>query len=477
MRLALDTRTALIAHLPELQLECLRSFGRKHVHQRQRFLSELLGSSYERRRPHSLDRNADSFDRDYLVQGLRASPSGRVYTQLLEPFYDFPAGNYGYSKDRGSTKAYRLRPRAVSALKTVYRSDEPIPVVVYDDHGNEMGIEGLRRNGLPESIAHKLVVPSVLPLKLSQIDHASGRVAGWIDRFGETMFLDPTKPQSTTLGEAERILHTARKWVVSLGGLPNLYQEQSHGRLGPHGFHLIMMPSRLRHLLYEGSGMIDYDLSSCFWSIFQSLGRSLSFPTPTVDEYVLWKADWHSLWAAVTGHRNAADFKSVTTSWLTGGCLSASPRTASGQRLGVTAMQALSRDESARALYNEVQQGMKRVVREGLEAETCGDEKVYVNAVGKRLALLKRPADFGRLCSHALTGYEQFAVQAMCTEVDSLQAIIYDGFIAPPQPVEPLEQQVRRRSQETLGVALEVRLKAQSLSDPIPELERDPGDF
>ena len=109
MRLALDLRTPLILLLPQLDLECLRAYGRKHVRDRQRFLVELLAMSYERRRPHTRDRNADSFDRDFLVKGLRVSPHGAVYSRLLEPFYEFPKGNCGYSKEWGATKAYRLR--------------------------------------------------------------------------------------------------------------------------------------------------------------------------------------------------------------------------------------------------------------------------------------------------------------------------------------------------------------------------------
>jgi hypothetical protein len=62
MRLALDTRRPLIQHLPELDLDCLRALGRKHVLERELFLTHLPSMSYERRRTHSLDRSADSFD-------------------------------------------------------------------------------------------------------------------------------------------------------------------------------------------------------------------------------------------------------------------------------------------------------------------------------------------------------------------------------------------------------------------------------
>jgi hypothetical protein len=477
MRLALDTRTPLTHRLPDLELKRLSELGRKHVGDRQRFLTELFSMSYERRRPHSLYRDADSFDRNFLVKGLRVSPHGKAYTPLLTPFYTFPEDNRGYSKERGATKAYRLRPTVSAALHAVYRSDETLPVTVYNDNGTEVGLDTLGANGLPHSVADRITVPAVLPFSTGQIDHAIGRVDEWIEQFRETMYLDPAKPESTSLAEARRLLDTSRKWVVSLGGLPNLYREQSHGRLGPSGFHLITMPGRLRQLLFEGSGMVDHDLASCFWSIFQSLGKALSFPTPNADEYLDSKAAWHSRWVRATGHWNPDDFKAVAVSWLTGGTLSASSRTESGRRLGASSMHALGGDPTARALYKEVQHGMKRIVHDALKSETDGTEKVRINAVGKRLTLEGSSADFPRLCSHALTGYEQFAIRAMCEKVVGLQAVIYDGFIAPAQPVQALEEQVRRRSYEALGVTLEVRLKTEDLSQRVPDLERDPWDF
>jgi hypothetical protein len=362
-------------------------------------------------------------------------------------------------------------------LNAVYRGNEPLPVLVYDENGTETSLDTLLNNGLPRAFANRFALPSVLRVPLSQIDRAIGRVTGWIEKFGDTMHLDPAKRDGMTLGEAQRILYTARKWTVSLGGLPNLYKEQSHGRLGPTCFHLITMPSPLRRLLYEGSAMVDYDLTSCFWSIFQSLGRALSFGTPTVDDYVGSKAEWHHMWAHSTGHRNGGDFKAVAASWLTGGTLSASTKTESGRRLGSSAMQALGGQPATKALYNEIQHGMKRIVREVLRVETDGTEKVFLNAVGKPLQLKPSASDFGRLCSHALTGYEQFAIREMCGQVVGLQAIIYDGFLAPAQPVAPLEEQVRTRSKEVLGVALDVRLKAKDLAKPLPDLEGDSGDF
>ena len=99
---------------------------------------------------------------------------------------------------------------------------------------------------------------------------------------------------------------------------------------------------------------------------------------------------------------------------------------------------------------------------------------MFTNAVGARLTVTDEVRSFGKICSHILTGYEQFAIREVCELVNGLQAIIYDGFIAPPQPTAPLEQKLRERSEEVLGLPLDLRFKIQDMSEPIPEPEPDP---
>ena len=477
MRLALDIRAQLVERLPDLRRDRLGELGRKFIPDRQQFLTQLLSASYERRRPHAKAHGADSFDRDFLVRGLRVARRPSVYGALLDPFYEFPKGNRGYSKDRGVTKPYRIRPHVLAALQTVYASDEPVTVLVQEAGPDGPTPAKLPPNGLPPGLADRISVPGCIPISLTRVDDAIARVESWIEQNYPHMPLDPDKPEGTSLAEALRQLYACRKWIVSAGGLPNIYGEQSHGRLGPLGFHLIGLPSRVRHLLFEGSDLVDYDLASCFWSLFRSLGRALGFPTPQVDQYVAEKALWHRRWSALTGHGYPNDFKPVAASWLTGGTLSSSLRTESARRVGSPAMRALSDDPFTVALYGEVKAGMKRIISDVLRWDTDGEGKIAVNAVGATLRPMQKPADFGRLCAHVLTGYEQFAIRELCRRAAGLKAIIYDGFIALGQRTDVLEEQVRQRSREQLGVTLDVQLKAMHFAKRLPDPERDPCDF
>ena len=175
---------------------------------------------------------------------------------------------------------------------------------------------------------------------------------------------------------------------------------------------------------------------------------------------------------------NPDRFKSVATSWFTGGILTVNTHSRSAKQLGSEAMAVLRDDPITVSLYTEIREGMKRIVCELGELSSDGGSEVLVNAVGavRRLDGPKQPS-FGSKCAHLLAGYEQFAIREVCKAIEGLQAIIYDGFICPPQPVEQLERLIRDRSSERLGVTLDLKLKETDLSSPIPDLEREPWDF
>lgn len=464
MRLTLDTHAALLRHLPEIgQVK-----GRKHGGKRQRFLTKMLGISYERLRPHHADSTRDSFSRDYLTRGLRVSKNGDACASVLRPFYEFEEGKKGWSKDRQETKAYRLRPELMTAMHAVYRDTSPLPVLMEDSEGVETDAP-LPANGSPLESLH---VPSVIPLSLASVDKAITVVERWIEKTYPHMPLDPDKPKKTTLEGALRLLRVSRKWTASLGGVPNFYVQQDSGRLGPNGFHLISLPSRVRHLLFADSGLMDYDLSSCHWRIFSSLAVHLGFTTLYVDDYIDDRAGWMEHWQSLTGHTSTSDFKAIASSWFTGGTLSSSAWTSGGRLVGPHVMKLLASDPRTLRLYEEVTRGMQQIVKQAASVEN--GKTVYVNAVGCEAP---SSASYHTVCSHLLSGYEQWVIREMCRGVNGLTAIIYDGFIAERIEVKALEERVRQRSSEELGITLDMRLSARDFSVPFEEPQRDAWDF
>jgi hypothetical protein len=90
--------------------------------------------------------------------------------------------------------------------------------------------------------------------------------------------------------------------------------------------------------------------------------------------------------------------------------------------------------------------------------------------VGAELKTEGNQGDFARICSHLLTGYEQYAMRTLCPLVPGLTAVVYDGFLAPPTAVAPLMERVRECSQRELGVPLDMKLEATPFDQQVPAI-------
>jgi hypothetical protein len=326
VKLTLDIRAVIRPSLPQLATMP----GRKHRAHRVRAMSKILCAAYEQRRLHACDPSAVSLSRDYVTKALRVGKNKGAHIELLREFFEFPEGNRGYSRDRKQTKAYRLRSEVRDALHEVYCAAEPLPVLIEDDDGNEIVVP-LPDNGSP---VESLCIPPILPVSVDAVNKAIATVERWITETAPTWPLDPQKPSKSTLDDALRFLYACRKWIVSVGGLPNLYTRQRNGRLGPSGFHVISLPARVRHLLFAESGLWDYDLNSCHWRIFSSVAASMGIDTPHVHDYIDDREGWMDHWALRGGHWITSDYKAVASSWFTGGTLSASLWTESARLVG-----------------------------------------------------------------------------------------------------------------------------------------------
>jgi hypothetical protein len=484
---SLDITTPLATLLPDLAEDAIRKAGgRKHVGERQQAIVSLLLTSYEGRRKHSRYPHSTSFPRDELARRLRASKNGAIIPKLLQPFFQFEAGNRGYSKSGGETKAYTLHPHVVDAIAKVLYCNSPLGLVGTDEAGasKAVAIGELPANGVPEELTDKLFLPSIISIASDTLDKTRRWINSAIADCGTSAPLDIEKPSGTTLADAYRQLRKIERWHGTAGGIPNFYTEQTHGRLGPAtDSHIVSMPRILRQLLLQDSGLTDYDIRSCNWSLYLSRARSLNIETKLAEGYLAAKDDVHAMLAGITGHSNMDDWKAVLLSWLTGASLSGSSRTTAGRLTGSDAMQKVAANSSLSGLYKELRAGMREIVSrvERRRSKTTG--VATMNAVGKACVLKGDTSDFGRMCAHELAGLEQFAIREMCAQAVGVQAIIYDGLLAQPQAVAPLIERVRLASIERLGFPLTLELKATELSarepyTPAPEpYSSDPWDF
>lgn len=465
MRFALELDDRVTRNIRGVQIEYLSTLSRKHVEDRQRFLCNLLSISYERRRVHQVEPDADSFSSDFLRQGLRVSRTKGFIQTYLGDLYSFEQGHRGYSMTGGVTKAYRLQGHVRSVLDRVYSSDDPPPVA-----GQLTALPP--GSGLPRSlVAQGFDVPARIMISKAHLDSAEEQLREWISKEGPQTHLDPRQRKGLSLKDALQSLWACKSWTRAVGGLPNLYRLQRHGRLGPRegSIHVISLPRTVRSLVLQRTGLADFDIISCHWAILRSLAQAVGANITWLDYYLNWKDDWHKKWAEKTG-RKPEDFKPITASWLTGGMFLPSPYTSMGRILGREAAQKLVKDRQAQSLFEETNDILRRVMQEVPQYVTDGQRKLVINAVGQ--ARDTQGLTLGQISSHVLTGFEQFAIRAACRRVVDLQAIIYDGFIAPPQAVGPLEDAIREESSRRLGISLNLGIKETSFASQISGCRR-----
>jgi hypothetical protein len=469
MRLTLDTRALLTDRIPALTLDAIRTRGgRKFVLLRQRALAAMLWDSYHRPRQHARHAEAEWFSTAELCDELRTDTKERRIPKLLDPLYEFPKGLTGYSPRHGTCRPYRMRDDVRRVMADVVQRDDPLDAVLSFKRGESMpsalpssaevlSFDALPSNGILETLPEALKVPKVLPMSPDVIDRAIAEVEERRAREGDHAPLDGSKgPGSFSLHDAGVQLQECRRWTISVGGIPNLYRLQSTGRLGPIGLHVIDLPKVLRRMLLRGSGLVDVDISACYWSILLSIARHLSIPTPVIEEYRGERERWHLRWASTYGVPSPGAFKPITLSWLTGGSLSAHPTTAAAKAIGSAAARQFMHDPDALRLRREARKVSQRIARETLREAKDGRELVYRNAVDAELrpALGKAEA-MGRRCNHAFVGFEQFAIRQVCRQVNGLAAIIYDGFVcATGQDPKGWSQVVRKASSRELAIPL-----------------------
>jgi hypothetical protein len=138
-------------------------------------------------------------------------------------------------------------------------------------------------------------------------------------------------------------------------------------------------------------------------------------------------------------------------------------------------MRNLGHDKRTRSLYEEVTQGMRRIIERTSRA-TVNRKAAYINAVGAELYVDTR-TEHGAICSHILTGYEQWVIREMCRGNAGLRAVIYDGYISEPVDVASLERRVRQRSKEQLGIELDMKLSRKDFSVPFESPRRQATEF
>lgn len=400
----------------------------------------------------------------FKERGLRKGLGGSTgdYKRYIRLFWDFPEDAAGYSKPLKLTKPYVLNDQTRRQLTDYWRSLEPGEVIDRSS-GKTITAADLPKSGVIRSSYSSVVVPSLITFDL---DHLNRTIAAQEQRggiLGERLPLPQRSRFLTTL----HWLWAVRKWVISFGGVPNLYHDyradqlptDSNGRLhGTGELHLQRLKKPARRLLYADTGWWDVDFVACHPTIMLALGRHYRLEMPILEEYLTHRQTWHNELSEYL-EKPVGRMKTLMTSTAYGQNLNPSPYSSLTKQIGSDGVLKLRKHARYMALREELEAARHLIV----EHHTQGDR--VVNVVGKERPIVNskgRKVRVRKLVSLVLTGYEQFALNvALENDVDAL-VLMNDGWVSRTERnIQELEQRTSVRSCEIFGFDLGLRIEQQ----------------
>lgn len=465
--------------LVEAVSKVIKGSSRQGVGRKAEFLSGLLLGSYLRQRRHDQPESFGRLEASYFrASDLEAALGGKhrdpktgqpAYAKFMAPFWSFEAGNAGYSKAKGLTKRYVLKPEAIALVEAELQGGSPAQIINRET-GKPLAPSDLPPNGVYRTSYSTLTMPPMVGLDLEALDQKIEACRGSMAELSHIA--------RHHLALSYRHLLVARKWVEAFGGVPNLYSDfagenpaEGHGRLyGSGSFHLQSMPGRVRRVLLGGMGLWDYDFRSCNVSLICSLAAAAGEDTGAVGEYRERKAVLHAELADACDVSEDA-IKEAFLSLIYGATASPHEGTAIGKNLGYTAA---SRFLDA-PFVHQFQTDILRLAIAILEWSNTGnrperwtEDGVY-NVVGKYQPSVERVEEDGevaekevkplRILSHLLQGYEAWCLNVALTGRPDVICLIFDGWVGGKADPDAIAALIRVRSTQDFGFPLDMAVK------------------
>lgn len=442
---------------------------RQKVREKTLYIMRLLGESFFHTRFHDQPTSTAEIGSSYFpsrqlrkhLGGPHSDPKTGFseYQKYLTPFWTFQRMNEGYSRAGRKTKHYKLKAEVERELEQIWKLPERVPVV---DRNTGLPIvpADLPSNGVARTSYSKIWIQPLIEFDVRPLDEKICRLEGEIPK--AIVFQRPA------LAARVRALYLAKKWVVSFGGLPNLYSDykedepsEGHGRLWGIGpLHPQFMRRRVRAVLFGGLGLWDYDFVACHYSIIRSLARHYGQPSPLLDQYLEGREAQHARLGELL-EVPPRRLKEVFNALGYGAKLTKHPSTAIFQIVGANGIDALKRDTFVQAFLAE----HARLVDVVFEHEVASKAEV-INVVGKAMEVpAKRSGNFGgQMLSHILQGWESYCLDVVCRGFRDTTCLIFDGWVSPRRrSVAYLENQLRSESKREHGIEMALRMKEELL--------------
>lgn len=500
---------------PSIRFPQLEEFVKPLVHELTRqgrkrkiqHLVSVLNKAYFRLNPHKdpfsvVDLVSSNFMEvgctaiSFSSRDLRKWFGKNNYKDFIRPYFNFPEGDEGYhfggtyyyliedyienhpdlDLDQEKvmrfaraqlprlTKAYTLKQETIKKLDEIW--SEKSGATVYDKNSQlPISPADLPPNGICATSFSKIEVPPLLEFDVSRLDETIRKEEELASKNYELgKGIDYLKQMHL------RHLYRARKWIVSFGGIPNLYRDyeelptDKNGRLwGIGSIHVQNMKREVRDIIYSGKGWYDYDFRKCHFAILASLAMAYGYETKILNDYASQVQDFDSQIASALGV-DKAKVKTILTSLIFSAPVSAHVETSIGRSLlfNEDTVKKLRDNEIVIGLINDI-----RLVRdEIIHSHTDYESQEIFNVVGKRKSIRledkkhKSKISKPQMLSYILTGYEAWAVNVACESKSNILAVMHDGFVASDSlDMLEIQNKIYYRSINEFGYPLMLTLK------------------
>ena len=355
---------------------------------------------------------------------------------------------------------------------TMVKPDRAIASRTQKDNNIKNSLEGMPPALVPVNIDNLLLYAKSLKRAIEKRENESAQLELFTDRlpsiekmeYQRRFAVGVIRHSYTTLSNKTELVHK--------------YRESEAGRLYAEGTNLQTAPRNIRKAALQGC--YDYDMENCHYSLFQQLADRAGYQSNAVREYLTNKKEVRAeiarlidrpidavkqcLVAIIYGAKNTA----YSSEYF--------KQPALPKYLGGEAAEAFREVEIVKALFREVREGGKAIIKN----QSVGRRGYIKNAMGCGINIEtdKKPTDHKKIMAHLLQGLEAKMLEiARKTYPGKILLLQHDGFTcAAPVNIRLLEKAITTQ----LGYRMEfseeqLQIPANWLPEDAPNANSETG--
>jgi len=335
-----------------------------------------------------------------------------------------------WSKERGYTKGYKLKPHIKKILKSyLSRESKRIDKLVSSD-GNYLrtppkavaskDTKGVTRSQWKTNKFRTLVPVDIETLKQVKKEFRRFQRIYETGTWNEDLFFTSNRPDQIyhRIDVINKILKLANT-DLGKGSVIHRYFECKTGRLYAKNINLQTAPKLIKQAALHG--LWEYDFQNCHYAIFKQLANRISIECPVVDSYLHHKTMMRNQIAKDIGI-SLDDIKACLIAIIYGANSFEWEDAKIPKLIGLNKSKQLIKHSWYKAIFDEVNQVRPEIINQW---DNKG-RSTYMNAAGKRI---KKSEPQKKILAHLVQGIEAWLLDIVLSKhQENIVLLQHDGF-------------------------------------------------